>query len=71
MDVDLWVKGRKWGSCQEKACHDLRQTRVHVNSKNDSVAVEINSTELGNVYHTTIFVGEFSAMPACRPAKCR
>ena len=38
---------------------------MHVSSKNNFVAVEVNNAGLGNVYYTKkIFVGEFSAVSA-------
>ena len=43
-------------------CQDLRQTRMHASSKSDSVAVEVNITEFGNIYHTKIYVDEFSGV---------
>lgn len=42
---------------------------MHTQTNEDSVAVEVNITELGNAYPTKIFVGELSAVSTSLPVE--
>lgn len=45
VDVDLWIVGRKLHSFQEKPRHDLGRTKIHVSSRDGSVAVKVNAID--------------------------
>jgi len=49
VDVDLWIVGRKLHSYQEKPHHDLGRTKIHVSSRDGSVAVKVVRVPLSPV----------------------